>query len=68
MATLTEDQKRVLLLLDDSDVDPDLVSMDVVRELIQLGLVGPGRQDELELTDAGETAIKKLQRDASRRA
>jgi hypothetical protein len=68
MAKLTEDQKRILLLLDDSNVDPDLVSMDVVRELIELRLIGPGRKDELELTEAGETAIKKLQREASKRA
>lgn len=64
---LTEDQKKVLLLLDDANVDPDLVSMDVVRELIQLRLIGPGRKDEMELTDAGETAIKKLQREAAKR-
>jgi hypothetical protein len=68
MAKLTDDQKRVLLLLDDANVDPDLVNMDVVRELIELRLIGPGGKDELELTDAGETAIKKLQREASTRA
>lgn len=68
MAKLTEDQKRVLLLLDDANVDPDLVSMDVVRELIQLRLVGPGRRKgQLELTDVGEAALKKLQREASTR-
>lgn len=67
MAKLTEDQKRVLLLLDDANVDPDLVNMDVVRELIEMRLIGPGRKNELELTDAGEAAMKRLQREASTR-
>lgn len=62
MAKLSEDQQKVMLLLDDANVDPELVSMNIVRELIELGLIGKSGKTHLELTNQGETVIKRLQR------
>ncbi len=61
MKKLTEDQEKVMLLLAEANVDPGPVSIDVVRELVELGLIGKSGKDHLEFTAAGEKALKKLQ-------
>ena len=62
MAKLTVDQGKTMLLLDDANVDPALISMDVVRELMKLGLIGKSGKAHLELTAEGEKAIKVLKK------
>lgn len=60
MVKLTNKQKKVMLLLDDANVNPAPVSMDVVQELVKLGLIGKSGTAHMELTDEGEKAIKEL--------
>lgn len=61
MVKLSKEQEKVMLLVDDPDVDPKKVSMEVLGELIDLGLICRKGKKHLELTDAGEETIKSLQ-------
>jgi hypothetical protein len=61
MVKLTEEQKKVMLLLNDPEVDPDLVSTDLLNQLIGLRLVCRGGTNHLELTDRGEAVLTELQ-------
>ena len=61
MARLTKKQTKVLLSLDDATTTPGPVDMDVVQELVGLGLIGKSGDEHLEFTEKGEKAIKQLQ-------
>lgn len=61
MVKLTDEQKKVMLLLDDPEVDPALVSNALLNQLIGLRLVCRGSTNHLEFTDRGETVLKELQ-------
>jgi hypothetical protein len=57
---LTESQKELLLYLGGSNEDDRVVSLDVLDELVKLGLLNKDSERHCDLTDLGEELYDRL--------
>ncbi len=60
MKPLTEDQKKVMLQLGDTESVHEVVPADVLQQLIELGLVYKRNDGHLDFTDSGEAVYESL--------
>jgi hypothetical protein len=67
MDELTEEQKKVILQLGDTESDVEMVPVRVLNELIALCLVYKRSDGRLDLTDRGEELLDSLRGEAARR-
>ena len=61
MIQLTEEQRDAMLKLGDPEIEAAIMSIDVIEQLIQLGLVYKRASDgHLDFTDLGESVYDEL--------